>query len=339
MNTKSHILFYFFIFVFLISCTPQQQTPTIAIQTQEPVSVKLPPTWTQTPTHFPTTKLQQTATVTFTPLPSVTQLPQTQTVSPTSNIPITDRPNTAITPTITATLVNDCNFLALEEGVSLYSAPFDASYSILPTMIPSVTYQAIGYHSSYYELLLNGELVGWADYRLQSVRSEGTGCSSLPVDDREIFEFKSLCFFTTDNRAVDVFHDPDLIQYAKTISGPNAHRVLLRYQNAYFANLGMGSQNIYVEEKKVRTLGDCSTIPKAGIITVDSWLYSQPTWPVGEQMKMLPAGSLIAIHQGPFQGPKPPDSIGPGYWYFVKDPRNLEGKPHGWIWSSNFEFK
>jgi hypothetical protein len=138
---------------------------------------------------------------------------------------------------------------------------------------------------------------------------------------------------------VDLYQDRDLTIYVDTISDPRPGRILFRYQDVYYINPGFSSQNSFVDARKVRSFGECGQIPKAGITMVESWLYSQPTWPIGKQVANLPEGTLIAIHKGPFQGAKPPDASGAGYWYLVKGFLEQEGTPIGWIWSSNFEFK
>lgn len=326
---------YLIVFLFLFGCSDTPQQPTAALYTPTQRSpVKLPPTWTPTVFLPPSETPIRPATLTFTPLPSVTPLPATITISPTSNVP-----TLSVTPTIKPTLVSDCDFLALDEGVDLHTVPFDESYNLLPTMIPSVAYQAISYHPPYYELMLDGKSVGWADYRLLSVSSEGSGCSNLPIDNREIYEFSSLCFFTTDNRAVDVYRDKELTVYSETISGTRPHRIVLRYKDVYYSNNGIGTPYNYVDAGQVRIFGACERIPKAGEIITDSILWSQPNGQFGEQVASVPEGSMIAVQEGPVQGPKPPEASELGYWYLVKVPLHQDGTPSGWIWSSFFEFE
>jgi len=331
--------FCLIIFLFLFGCADTvQQTETLDTLTP-PSPVRLPHTWTPTAYLAPSETPIRPATLTFTPLPSVTQLPLTLTASPTSDAPTLEVPAIVETPTQTPTLVSDCDFWTLEEGAPINSVPFDETFSLLPTMIPSVTYQAVTHHPTYYELMLDGEPVGWADYRLLSVRSEGPGCSNLPFDEREMTEFRGLCFFTPDNREVEVFSDSALTKYSDTIAGTHPHRILLRYKDVYYSNNGRGTPHIYVDASRVRTFGDCVRIPRAGITTTESGLWSQPTWHLGEQVGALPADTDIAIHEGPVQGPKPPGVSESGYWYLVKVPWYQDGTPYGWIWSSFFKFE
>lgn len=227
----------------------------------------------------------------------------------------------------------------MEEGVYINTVPFDEHFSLLPTMIPSVTYQATAYLPTYNHIMLNGKSVGWVDYRLSTVNSEGPGCSNLPLDNRNISQFSNLCFFTTDNRSVDVFRDKELTVYADTISGIQPHRVLLRYKDVYYSNDGKGTPYIYVDASKVRTYGACERVPQAGETIADIWLWSLPSAQIGEQVALLPEGSQIAIQEGPVQGPKPPGASELGYWYLVKGAWNQDDAPYGWIWSSFFNFE
>jgi len=327
-------LIYLILCLFLFGCKQTPQQPAALITSTQRSQVKLPPTWTPTVFLQPSETSTRPATLTFTPFPSVTPLPPTLTISPTSDLPTQQE-----TPIVKPTLVRDCNFWTMEEGVSIHSVPFDEPFSLLPTMIPSVTYQATAYHPTYNHLMLNGKSVGWVDYSLISVSSEGPGCSNLPLDDREMVEFSNLCFFTTDNRAVDIYRDKELTVYADTISGTQPHRILLRYEDVYYSNIGMGAPNIYVDASQVRIFGACDRIPKAGEILIDSLLWSQPNGQIGEQVTTLPEGSQIAVQEGPVQGPKPPDASELGYWYLVKGAWDQESTPYGWIWSSFFKFE
>lgn len=328
------ICFILILFMLLSGCsqTPQQST-TIHTPTQRN-SFKLPPTWTPTGFIQPSETSTQPAKLTFTPLPSVTPLPPTLTISPTS-----DLPTQQVTPTVKPTLVKDCDVWTMEEGVFLHSVPYDEPFSLLPTMIPSTTYKAISYHPTFYQLMLNANSVGWADYRLPTLNSEGPGCSDLPLDNREIYQYSNLCFFTTDNRSVDVYRDQELTVYADTISGTTAHRILLRYEDVYYSNDGVGTPNFFVDASQVRTFGACRSVPKAGEIIAETWLWSQPNAQLSEKVVLMPEGSQIAVQEGPVQGPKPPDASGSGYWYLVMGAWNRDNAPHGWIWSSFFDFE
>ncbi len=331
--------FYLIIFLFLFGCTNTVQQTEILDTLTPPSPARLPHTWTPTASLAPSETPIRPATLTFTPLPSVTQLPNTLTARPTSDAPALEVPTIIVTPTLTPELVGDCDLWALEEGVPIHSVPFDETYSLLPTMIPSVVYRAITYHSTYYEIMLDGEPLGWVDYRLLSVRSEGSRCSYLPVDDREMTEFPGLCFFTPDNREVDVFRDSALTEYSEMIAGTHPYRILLRYKDVYYSNNGKGTPHYYVDASRVRAFGDCERIPRAGITTNESGVWSQPTWHLGEQVGSLDADTQIAIHQGPVQGPKPPGVSESGYWYLVKVPWHQDGALVGWIWSPFFKFE
>jgi hypothetical protein len=227
----------------------------------------------------------------------------------------------------------------VEEGVEIHSVPFDETFRLLPTMIPSVTYQAIIYHPTYYELMLDNESVGWADYRLLSVRSEGPGCSNLPFDDRESFEFPNLCFFTANNDEVDVYEDRELTQYFDTISSEYPHRILLQYHNVYYSKDGMPAPGYYVNASQVNTVGDCESVPKAGITIADIELWSEPNGQSGEQIASLQIGSQIYIQEGPIEGTKPPGASETGSWYLVIGKWQKDGTPFGWIWSTYFRFE
>jgi len=147
--------FYLIVLLFLVGCISTLQKPdAVPSLTQRNQNV-LPPTWTLTPSLPPTETPVRSPTLTFTPLPSATSLPPTITTSPTSNVPTSTG-----TPTKTPKLVTDCYFWAVEEGVEIHSVPFEETFRLLPTMIPSVTYQAITYHPTFFELMLDGESVG-----------------------------------------------------------------------------------------------------------------------------------------------------------------------------------
>lgn len=205
-------------------------------------------------------------------------------------------------------------------------------------MIPSVTYQAITYHPTYYELVLDDEVVGWVDYRSQSVWSEGPGCSNLPFDDREWMDFPGTCFFTTDG-AVDVYEDSALIQYYDTFPGGYPHRILLRYKDVYYSNDAMGAPHIFVDASQVQIHGDCESIPRAGRTIADVELWSHPNGQSGHQVNSLATASRISIQEGPVAGPKPPGASESGSWYLVRGQWHKDGTPSGWIWSSYFRFE
>jgi len=328
------IYFPLILFMLLSGCSQPTQQSTVTRTPTQRSAYKLPPTWTPTGFLQPSKTSTQPVKLTFTPLPSVTPLPPTRTISPTLDLPIQQ-----VTSTVKPTLVQDCDTWTMEEGVFLHSVPYDEPFSLLPTLIPSVTYQTISYHPTYYQLMLNAKSVGWVDYRLPTVKTEGSGCSNLPLDDREIVQFSNLCFFTTDNRSVDVYRDQELTVYADTISGINAHRILLRYEDVYYANDGTGTPNFFIDASQVRIFGACGSVPRAGEIIVETWLWSQPNAQFSEKLALMPDGAQIAVQEGPVQGPKPPDANGSGYWYFVMEAWNQDNAPHGWIWSSFFNFE
>lgn len=325
--------FYSIVFLFLVGCaTPTQPLPTSPPPTQRSAKT-LPPTWTLTASVQPSETPVRPATLTFTPLPSVTPQPPTLTPSATS-----DAPTPTVTNTLTPTQVTGCLVAALEDGIVAEVAPFYDPHRLRPTLEPSVPYQAINKYPTYWEVMQDGEAVGWIDYRLVTIEIQGPDCDKLPQDTREFTEFPGLCFFTPDGNEVPTYKESDLNDPWDTISGTGFYVISAQFENAYFTIISHAGPSFYVESSQVRTFGDCENIPTAATIISDGWLWAQPNGQTGEQIAPLTLDERIYIQEGPAEGPKPPDAEADGDWYLVMVGSRTDGLS-GWIWSAHFKFE
>jgi len=322
---------YLIVFLFLFGCaTPTQTLPTFPPPTQRSVKT-LPPTWTLTASVQPSETPVRPATLTFTPLPSVTPQPSTLTPSPTS-----DHPTPTATATLTPTQITGCLVTALEEGVVMEIAPFYDPHRLRPTMEPVIPYQAVTESPTYWEVMRDGESVGWVDYRLVTIDIQGPECDNLPIDTREFTEFPGLCFFTPDGNEIPTYNDSELNEPRDTISGTGSYVISAQLENAYFTIISHAGPSFYVESSQVRSFGDCDGVPKSATIIADGWLWSQPDGQTGEQIGPLTSGTRVYIQEGPINGPKPPDIEADGAWHLVLV-GSREDNLSGWIWSSIFE--
>ncbi|MFN2149968.1 MAG: hypothetical protein ACK2T5_00130 [Anaerolineales bacterium] len=320
---------YLIILWFLLACSPISTPETSAPSQRTP---GLPPTWTFTPSLPPSKTPLRTATLTFTPLPSATQLPATLTNSPTSNIP-----TPSVTSTLTPTITTGCIVSALEDGVILQPSPLFDPYALVPTMVPSTTYQAVSIYPTYYELLLDGEPAGWVDYRLTNIEIEST-CESLPTDTRKIEEFPGLCFFTPDGKEVQTYRDSTLAEPLEIISGTGNYLNLLQLEGVYCTTISQAGPSFCVRADDVRALGACENVTRSGITTTEGWLWSQPDGVAGHESVSFGREMVIYLQDKPVQGPPPPSESGDGSWYYVRIGKQQNGS-YGWIWSAYFTFR
>lgn len=322
---------YLIVFLFLFACSSTPQPTERPLTPTQRDLVVLPPTWTPTASVVPSQTPIRPPTQTFTPFPSVTPLPATLTSSPTSDVP-TLTPTATITPTADTS----CYVFALEEGVNIYSAPFIDPYRVLPTMSPTITYQAASIYEPYYELTLNEETIGWVDYRPLTLASQGPGCNFLPIDERELTDFPSLCFFSADGE-LETFTDRALSEPYENITSTVPYVLLVQYSDVFYTSLSEDGPSFFVDADQVSTSGNCDTVPFAGLTIRDGFLWSQPDGEKGEQLEELTRGKRIYIQEGPVKGPNPPSFSGDGSWYFVMvSPQRLG--IYGWVWSSQIMY-
>ena len=314
------------VFMFLFACS-NGSGPTITpiIPTQRS-PVVLPPTWTLTATSIPSHTPVRSPTLTFTPFPSATPLPATWTRTPTP-----DPRTPTVTSTTTPTTDPSCYVFALEAGVPIQSAPYIDPYRVLPTMSPTTTYQATGIYSTYYELALDDEPVGWVDTRQLTLASQGPGCYQLPSDTRSLSDFPGLCTIVPGD--FEIFTDRALQVPYQPITSTQTYVVLLNSAEVVLISTGESGSGLFVDARQAQPSGDCDTVPSTGISTTNGWLWSQPDGEKGEAFAPLLPGYPVFIQKGPVEGPGPPSTSQTGAWYYVLVSPAAEGLS-GWVWSS-----
>jgi len=223
----------------------------------------------------------------------------------------------------------------LKDGVILQQSPFYDPYGLLPTMVPTATYEAVSIYPTYYELTLEEAPAGWVDYRLDTVDVKGPDCSELPSDTRNLSEFPNLCFFTPDNKEVTTYNDSTLNQPLGIISGTENYILMLQLQGIYCTTISHAGPSFCVKAGDVRVSGVCQGVTRSGITTTEGWLWSQPNGELGKETVSFGEEMRIFFQDDPVQGPKPPSTSEEGAWYYVRI-GSQEGGVYGWMWSSFF---
>jgi hypothetical protein len=204
-------------------------------------------------------------------------------------------------------------------------------------MAPTITYQVISVHPTFYEIELDDELVGWVDYRAQALAYHGPGCDQIPIDVRELTDFPSLCFLVADG-AAETYTDRALSEPYSTITSTVPYVLLLQYSNVYYSSESEAGSGFFVAANQVDTFGACNQVPQAGLTISNGWLWSQPDGELGRRLAPIPPGKRIYIQEGPVEGEKPPSVDRDGAWYLVLLSPPEDGVS-GWIWSAHFVFE
>jgi hypothetical protein len=204
----------------------------------------------------------------------------------------------------------ECFVTASKEGIQLELGPFISGYKLLPKMEPGVIYQAIDIHPTFYQLARDGVPVGWVEYILTGLSSEGSGCARLfarPPKTGSLTDFPGLCLFTV-NRPTQSFQDSALTEphfMGVSSSDPYPFVVMWKSQKSIFTCLSHAGPCFYLPTNTVHTFGNCAGIPTSATVTTEGWLWSEPDALQGEKLLSLTAGMQLHI-----EGDRPPDSSG-----------------------------
>jgi hypothetical protein len=310
----------------LAALTPTN--PPVPARTQ----VALPATWTKPP---PTA----TSTASLTPTP--TTIP---TITPTTTATPSLAPSIVPTevslepdPTIdwTAISLPACTFTATEPGVRIHPAPFIDPYHILPTMEPGKAYPAVLTKPTYTLLLDGRQPLGWVDYRLLALTSEGGDCLT-EYDEREVWDFP-LCFFTPLEE-INGYSDAAFTNPMHTLSPPASFVVLNQSESYYFTAYGSSGPSFVVKKEEVFTHGNCDDIPTLAKATIETALYSDLPSQGGSVVYTLEVDESIYTQSQSKNGAPPPGVVGSGIWILARRPSWSEDI-NGWVWSGHIEKK
>lgn len=254
---------------------------------------------------------------------------ETETPAPVST------PVSGFTALPTAAFVEDCLVIAKQNGIRLEIAPFISQSRLLPTMEPGVVYSAVDIHPTYFQLARDNTPVGWVDYRIIGVSSDGAGCPALfdrPADTRPLTDFPGLCFFTPIDTA-QLFADSDLTDPALgVLSAPETSVVLWKTTKSVFTSFGHAGPSFYVAAADVAISGECAGVPTSGTVSSPGWLRSAPDGRLGEDLIPLPVGTQLHIEGAPVSGRGPLPSSADGQW-FQAVLNDQETQTAGWVWS------
>ncbi len=320
--------------IVLVGCVPLDATALLPTNKPAPTGTKviLPSTWTQLPA---------TATATASITPSITT---SSTITPTSTAtpsPTLTVESTQISlepsPTIdwTAVRLPDCTFTATEPGVRILPAPFIDPYHVLPTMEPGKSYPAVLTKPTYSLLLEGGQPLGWVDYRLLALTSEGSECLTT-YDEREYWDFP-LCFFTPLEE-INGYSDATFTNPMHTLSPTVSMVVLNQSETYYFTAYGSSGPSFVVKKEEVYTHGNCDDIPTLAKATRETSLYSDLPAYGGSVVYSLAVDESIYLQSQHKDGPPPPGVEGSGYWILARKPSWAEDI-NGWVWSGHIEEK
>ena len=322
------------ILVVLNSCVPLDSAGLLPTNTPAPTRTRvvLPATWTKSP---PT--VTSTASITPTPTTSPTITP-TSTAIP-SSIPSQEPTEVSLEPSPTtdwsAVNLPDCTFTATEPGVRILSAPFIDPYHVLPTMEPGKAYQAVLTKPTYTLLLEGGQPLGWVDYRLVALTSEGKECLTA-YDEREYWDFP-LCLFTPLEE-IKGYSDSSFTTPMHTLAPPASLVVLYQGKSFYFTSYGSSGPSFVVKKEEVSIHGNCENIPTLAKATRETSLYNDLPSRGGVVIYSLKVDDSIFTQAQQINGPPPPGVGGSGYWVLARKPSWTEDI-NGWVWSGHVENK
>jgi hypothetical protein len=290
--------------------------------------VVFPPTWTELP---PTS----TATTSTRPSPTITPTPTATPYPAESNQPTLISPAPNPTTDWNAVSLPDCIFTAAESGVRINPAPFIDPYHVLPTMEPGKPYPAVLTKPTYTLLLEDGQPLGWVDYRLLALTSEGNDCLTK-YDQRELWDFP-LCFFTPLTE-INGYADSEFTEALHTLVPPTSLVVLYQSESYYFTAYGSSGPSFVVKKEEVTTHGKCDDIPTLAKATNETSLYSDLPDRGGSMIYTLAADESIFTQSQRRDGSPPPGAEGSGYWILARK-HSWSEDINGWVWSGQIEYK
>ena len=322
-----YYVFYILCLSILGSCVPASIVLTSEGEGAAVVETSSPrPTRTLFATFSASPKPLETSTPTPQPTGTPTITPTaTATPTPTSTVP----PEVAMaTPTMGPSGSSNCTVYADQEGLPIYPDPSANPFRVWPTLELGIGYEAVSIYPTLYQLRHEGISIGWVDYRLIGVRSEGDGCWSLPQDDRPLTDFPTICIFSP-NGPIGTFLDPDMTEpyHFELIAGA-PQVVIVKFEESLLASVGHAMSYYIAREDGVLSEA-CDEIPRGGRMTSAAELWSEPNGRNGEPGIAIPEGIRVYVQPGEVQGP----GIGPdsGEVAWVRVMAAVQGRPVGWV--------
>jgi hypothetical protein len=202
-------------------------------------------------------------------------------------------------------------------------------------MEPGKAYPAVLTKPTYTLLLEDRQPLGWVDYRMLALSSDGAECL-YNYDEREYWDFP-LCFFTPLGEifgyANSEFTDP-----MHTLSPPHFYVVLYQSESFIFTAYGHSGPSFVVKKEEVNIHGNCDDIPTLAKATTATSLYSDLPGLGGDVIYTLEVDESIYLQSQTKNGAPPPGAGGSGYWIFARK-RGWGEDFNGWVWSGHIEKK
>ncbi len=298
-----------------------------------------PPTPTGTEVVLPATWTIPPPTVSITSVPAATPtITPTQTAAPSPTASIA-APQGSLEPSPTtdwtAVRLPDCTFTATDTGVRIHQAPFVDPYHVLPTMEPGKPYPAVLTNPTYSLLLDHGQPLGWVDYRLLVITSEGDEC--LTNDDEREFRDFPLCFFTP-LKEINGYTDAEFENVMQTLAPPASFVVLYQSESYYSTAYGSSGPSFVVKKEEVYTHGNCDDIPTLAKATTETSLYTDLPDRGGSVVYTLEVDEPVFTQSQQMDGAPPPGVQGSGFWVLVRR-HSWSEDINGWVWSEHIENK
>lgn len=202
-------------------------------------------------------------------------------------------------------------------------------------MEPGKPYPAVLTKPTYTLLLEEGHPLGWVDYRLLTLNSDGDDCL-VDQDEREVWDFP-LCFFTP-LKEIDGYADSDFTQALHTLAPPSSFVVLNQSENSYFTAYGSSGPSFVVKKEEVYTHGNCDDIPTLAKASVETSLYSDLPDQGGSVVYSLAVDDSIFTQSQWKNGAPPPGEEGSGYWILARK-HSWSEDINGWVWSGHIKQK
>jgi hypothetical protein len=202
-------------------------------------------------------------------------------------------------------------------------------------MEPGKPYPAVLTKPTYTLLLEGGLPLGWIDYRITSLTSEGGDCLTK-YDEREIWDFP-LCFITP-LKTISGYSDSQFTTPLHTLAPPASFVLLYQAENHYFTAYGSSGPSFVVKKDEVFTHGNCENIPTLAKATTETSLYTDLPAEGGKIVYALAVDETIFLQSQEKDGPPPPGGEGSGSWILARK-HSWSEDIYGWVWSEDIEKK
>ena len=202
-------------------------------------------------------------------------------------------------------------------------------------MEPGVRYDAVSVHPTTYHIYESGSPVGWVDYRLLGVRLEGSGCGSLPRDDRPLTAFPSICFFSPIGEVATYLDRALTEQNLHGLKDGILQVVGVKFENSLLIAVGH-AMSFYVAREDGALTGACDDVPRGGQMTADADMWSEPDGQNSDIIGTVSAERRVYVQPGQVQGPGIGTDAGEITWFQVMSIG--QEKPVGWVPAALVEF-